>query len=520
MMLSFRWSQRLSEADVFDLDYHALLPEGILAITVLATLVVDLVTRKKQLVAVTAIIGMFAALVPVVTLAFCDSLAFCTSTGAERVLFGGSYVIDGYSLILKGLFISAAFLVLLMSVGYLASDRYYKGEYYFLLVASALGAVVMASSRDFITMIVALELVTGPAFLLVGWRKGDPKSNEASIKFFIIGVLALALTLFGVSLLYGLTGSQQFDGIAAAAASLEDVPLFILGVIFVITGFGFKVSAVPFHLWTPDTYEGAPTPVAAWLSVGSKAAGFVALLSVAYLALPSVASIWGPLLWVLAVLSMFFGNLVAIKQTNILRLLGYSSIAQAGFMLAPFGASAASGADELAGQFAATVTYLVIYAVMTLGAFAVVIVIGSRLGSYELKDWRGLNLYAPGLSLGLAAFFMSLAGIPPLAGWFAKFAMFSATISVGNWWGYSIAIIAALNAVIAFVYYAKVVKTAYFVPVPDDVDVSMLENVPVAGPIGFALGLTAFGVILLGVYPGFAANLGEFTTQVFASAGL
>ena len=506
---------------MFDLDYHALLPEGILALTVLATLVVDLVTRKKKLVAITAMIGMFAALVPVVTLAFCDSLDFCVSTGAERVLFGGSYVVDGYSLVLKATFIFAAFIVLLLSVAYLESGRFlYQGEYYFLLVASALGAVVMASSRDFITMIVALELVTGPAFLLVGWRKGNKKSNEASIKFFITGVLALALTLFGVSLLYGLTGSQQFDGIAAAASDLADVPLFILGVIFVIIGFGFKVSAVPFHLWTPDTYEGAPSPVTAWLSVGSKGAGFVGLLSIAYLALPSVASIWGPMLWVLAVASMFFGNLVAIKQTNILRLLGYSSIAQAGFMLAPFGASAASGADELATQFAATVTYFIIYAVMNLGAFAIVIVIGSRLGSYELKDWRGLSRYAPGLALGLAAFFMSLAGIPPLAGWFAKFAMFTATIGVGNWWGYSIAIIAALNAVIAFVYYAKVVKTAFFDPVPDGLDISTLEGVPVPAPIGFALGLTAFGVILLGVYPGLAANLGEFTTQIFASTGL
>ena len=506
---------------MFDLDYHALLPEGILALTVLATLVVDLITRKKQWAAVTAMIGLFAALVPVVTLAFCDSLDFCVSTGAERVLFGGSYVVDGYSLVVKALFISAAFVVLLISVDYLETGRFlYQGEYYFLLVASALGVVVMASSRDFITMIVALELVTGTAFLLVGWRKGDEKSNEAALKFFIIGVLALAITLFGVSLLYGLTGTQQFDGIAAAASDLADVPLFILGVIFVIVGFGFKVSAVPFHLWTPDVYQGAPSPVTAWLSVGSKGAGFVGLLSIAYLALPSVASIWGPMLWVLAAASMFFGNLVAIKQTNILRLLGYSSIAQAGFMLAPFGASAASGADELAAQFAATVTYLVIYAVMNLGAFAVVIVIGSRLGSYELKDWGGLNRYASGLALGLAAFFMSLAGIPPLAGWFAKFAMFTATIGVGNWWGYSIAIIAALNAVIAFVYYAKVVKTAFFDPLPEGLDVSTVEGVPVPGPIGFALGLTAFGVILLGVYPGLAANLGEFTTQIFASAGL
>jgi NADH-quinone oxidoreductase subunit N len=505
---------------VFDLDYHALLPEGILAITVLVTLAVDMVTRKKQLVAVTAMVGMFAALVPVVTLAFCDSLDFCTSSGAERILFDGSYVVDGYSLVLKAVFIFAAFLVLLLSVGYLGSDRYYEGEYYFLLIASTLGAVVMASSRDFITMIVALELVTGPAFLLAGWRKGDSKSNEAALKFFITGVLALALTLFGVSLLYGLTGTQQFDGIAAAASDFADVPLFILGVIFVIVGFGFKVSAVPFHFWTPDTYQGAPAPVTAWLSVGSKGAGFVGLLSIAYLALPSVANIWGPLLWVVAAASMFIGNLVAIKQTNILRLLGYSSIAQAGFMLAPFGASAASGADELSAQFAATVTYFVIYAVMNLGAFAVVIVIGTRLGSYELEDWGGLNTYAPGLALGMGAFFMSLAGIPPLAGWFAKFAMFSATIGVGNWWGYSIAIIAALNAVIAFVYYAKVVKTAFFDPVPEGLDVSTVEGVTVPGPIGFALGLTAFGVILLGVYPGLAANLGEFTTQIFASSGL
>jgi NADH-quinone oxidoreductase subunit N len=436
------------------------------------------------------------------------------------VLFGGSYVVDAYSLVLKGLFIFAAFVVLLLSVGYLESDRYYEGEFYFLILASTLGAVAMASSRDFITMIVALELVTGPAFLLTGWRKGDPKSHEAALKFFITGVLALALTLFGVSLTYGLTGTQQFDGIAAVAAQFQDVPLFILGVIFVVLGFGFKVSAVPFHFWTPDTYEGAPPPVTAWLSVGSKGAGFVGLLSIAYLALPSVANIWGPMLWIVAAASMFVGNLVAIKQTNIVRLLGYSSIGHAGFMLAPFAASAASGPDELSTQFAATITYLIIYAVMNLGAFAVVIVIGSRVGSYELEDWGGLNKYAPGLALGLAAFFMALAGIPPLAGWFAKFAMFSATISVGNWWGYSIAIVAALNAVIAFVYYAKVVKAAFFDPVPEGLDVSALEDARTPGPIGFAIGLTAFGVILLGVYPGLAANLGEFTTQIFASSGL
>ncbi|GMQ94007.1 MAG: NADH-quinone oxidoreductase subunit N [Acidimicrobiia bacterium] len=501
------------------IDYHALLPEIILAITVMVTLVVDITTRKKYLVAVTAMVGMFAAIVPVVTLAFCDGLDFCTAAGADRVLFGGSYVVDGYALVLKGVFIFAAFIVLLLSVGYLASDRYYEGEYYFLLIASALGAVVMASSRDFVTMVVALELVSGPAFLLAGWRKGDPRSNEASLKFFITGVIALALLLFGVSLLYGLTGTQQFDQLAIASVAVADVPLFTLGVIFVILGFGFKVSAVPFHFWTPDTYEGAPTPVTAWLSVGSKAAGFVGLLSVAYLALPAATSIWGPPLWLVAFLSMTVGNIVAIKQTNIIRMMGYSSIAQAGFMLAPFGAAAASNADNLDQAFYATVTYLVIYAVMNLGAFAVAIVIGSRVGSYELKDWAGLNRWSPGLALALAVFFMSLAGVPPLAGWFAKFAMFQATIGVGNWWGYSIAIAAAVNAVIAFVYYSKVIKVAFMDPVPEGIDIEALEAEAVPSPIGFALGLTAFGVILLGVFPGIAANLGEYSAQVVAALG-
>lgn len=504
---------------MFPLDYHALLPEIILAVTVLVTLVVDLTTRKKYLVALTAMVGLFAAFVPVLTLAFCDSLEFCAAAGVDRVLFGGSYVVDGYALVFKGLFIFAAFIALLLSIGYLEADRYYEGEYYFLLIASALGAVVMASSRDFVSMIVALELVSGPAFLLAGWRKGDPRSNEAALKFFITGIIALSLLLFGVSLLYGLTGTMQFDQIAVASMAVADLPLFTLAVIFVLLGFGFKVSAVPFHFWTPDTYEGAPKPVTAWIAVGSKAAGFVGLLTVAYLAFPGVTEVWGPVMWILALLSMTVGNIVAIKQTNVFRLLGYSSIAQAGFMLAPFGAAAASGADSLSQVFAATVTYLVIFVVMNLGAFAVVIIIGSRVGSYEFEDWAGLNRYAPGLAIMLAVFFMSLAGIPPLAGWFAKFAVFQATIGVGNWWGYSIAIAAALNAVIAFVYYAKVLKPAFFDPVPKGVDIEALESAEIPAPIGFALGLTAFGVIVLGVFPGVAANLGQYTAQVVAALG-
>ncbi len=316
------------------IDYHALLPEIILAVTVLVTLGIDLVTKKKAYAAIAAIVGLFAATIPVLTLAFCDSLEFCSGE-LPRELFDGSFVVDGYALVLKGVFIFAGFIVLLLSIGYLETDRYYEGEYYFLIVSSVLGAVVMASSRDFISMIVALEIVSGSAFLLAGWRKADPKSNEASLKFFVIGVLALALLLFGVSMVYGLTGTQQFSELAVLADGVSETALFSLGVIFILLGFGFKISAVPFHFWTPDVYEGAPTPVTAWLSVGSKAAGFVGLLSVCYLAFPTVTEIWGPVLWVVAVLSMTVGNIVAIKQTHVIRLLGFSSIAQAGDSCSP-----------------------------------------------------------------------------------------------------------------------------------------------------------------------------------------
>ena len=497
------------------IDYHAILPEIILAVTVLAVLVTDLVTREKYYGAIVGMVGLFASLVPLFTLAMCDDLSFCTGT-LPRELFGGSYVVDQYALVLKGLFIGSAFVVLLLSVAYVESDRYYEGEYYFLLLSAALGAVVMASSRDFITMIVALELVSGPGFLLAGWRKADEKSNEAALKFFIIGVVAFALLVMGVSLLYGISGTQLFSELAVVPQSIADEPVFVLGMLFVFLGFAFKISAVPFHVWTPDVYEGSPTPVTAWLSVGSKGAGFVGVLTVAYLAFPDQSEMWGPLLWILAALSMTIGNLVAIKQTNIVRLLGYSSIAQAGFMLAPFGAAAAAGAD-LREAFAATVAYLLIYAVMNLGAFGVIIAGGARLKSYELDDWSGMYRWAPGLAILLSMFFMSLAGIPPLAGWFAKLAMFSATISVGSAWGYSIAIIAALNAVVALVYYTKVVKTVLFDSVPDSIDPDFVGGMSLAPTLGFALGITAVLVLVLGVFPGVIADLSKFTAEVLAT---
>jgi NADH-quinone oxidoreductase subunit N len=496
-----------------NIDYHALAPEIILALTVVAVLVVDLLPVEKFWTAVVGLGGLFLSVIPLLTLGFCETLDFCDDTGV-RVLFGDSYVVDTFSLVLKGVFLGGAFISILLSVGYLESGRFWQGEYYFLLLASALGAVVLASSRDLITLFVGLELVTGPTFLMAGWRKGDPRSNEAALKFFIIGVISAAILLFGMSLVYGVTGETTFTGIRLASATIVDQPLFTMGVIFTLLGFAFKVSAVPFHFWTPDTYEGAPTPVTAYLSVVSKAAGFVGLLVLCYLAFAELRDIWGAALWILAALSMTVGNLIALKQTNVVRLLGFSSIAQGGFMLVPFGAAVTAGASpaELQDAFFATVTYLLIYAFMNLGAFAVVIAVRNRLVTAELEAWGGLYNYAPGLATLLAIFFLSLAGVPPLAGWFAKLVMFRATLSIGGGWAIALAIIAVINAVIGFAYYARVIKAAWFDPIPEAIPADELRGRPVVPSLQFALGLTAVAVLLLGFFPDIIARLGDLTT--------
>ncbi|MCP3998608.1 MAG: NADH-quinone oxidoreductase subunit N [bacterium] len=506
------------------LDYHALAPELILAATVMAVLVVDLLPVRKQWVAAVGIVGLFASFIPLLTLGLCDSLSFCTDAGV-RTMFDSSYVVDTFSLVMKGLFLGAALLALLISVGYLERGRFWEGEYYFLMLASVLGAVVMASSRGLVTIFVALELVTGPTFLLAGWRKNNAKSNEAALKYFIIGVLSASVLLFGMSLVYGVTGELTFSGIREAVVGAElaspgftDMPLLTMGVLLTLLGFAFKIAAVPFHFWTPDTYEGAPAPVTAYLSVVSKAAGFVGMLVFAYAAFADLRHIWGPALWILAALSMTLGNLTALRQDNIIRMLGYSSIAQGGFILAPFGAAVAAGVTgaELEEAFFATVTYLLIYAFMNLGAFAVIIAGAKKVGSAEIGDWGGLYQYAPGLAGLTLVFFFSLAGIPPLAGWFAKFVMFRSLIGVGDGWTIALAVIAAINSVIAFVYYARVVKAAWFDPVPEDVLSGEARGDSIAPTLKLALTIAAVGVLAIGVFPDLLAFFGEMTKEFVA----
>lgn len=490
----------------YEIDYLALAPELIIAGTFLLVLGIDLVLPREQKywTATVAVIGTALALIP---------LGLMAVEGGVRSMFDGSYVVDEFALVLKGLFLVAAYVVFLLSHNYIESDRYYQGEYYFLLLASVLGSLVMASSRDLIVLIIGLELVTGPLFMLAGWRKGDVKSNEASIKFFILGVLSTAILLLGVSFLYGLTGEVTFAGLAEATTGLEDQPALTMAVLFVIVGFGFKISAVPFHFWAPDTYEGAPTPITAYLSVNSKAAGFVGMLLVLYLALPGVSRVWAPALWLLAAFSMTIGNLAALRQSNVVRLLAYSSVAQAGFMMVPFAAASVAGAD-LEEAFAATIIYLVIFAVMNLGAFGVVIAGARRTLSGELPAWSGLASVDMRLAVLIAAFFFSLAGIPPLAGWFAKLVMFRAVIIAGGAATAALAVIAAVNAVVALYYYAKVVKSVWL-----DEPVGEFRgdvSAPPAASLRLALGVVALLTVVIGIYPPLATFVGEASRVLIA----
>jgi NADH-quinone oxidoreductase subunit N len=490
----------------FEIDYLALAPELVVVATMLVVFTLDLLlTRPKKFwTATAAVAGTALAAVPLVILA---------AAGTTYSMFDGSYVVDEFAVILKGVFVVAAYIVLLMSHSYIESDRYYQGEYYFLLLASVLGSLVMASARDLIILFIGLELTTGPLYLLAGWRKGDAKSNEASMKYFILGVLSTAILLYGMSMLYGLTGEITFAGLAEATADLADEPAMVVALFGLIVGFGFKISAVPFHFWAPDTYEGAPTPVTAYLSVNSKAAGFVAFLIVMYQALPGLSDIWAPALWILAAASMTVGNLAALRQTNIVRLLAYSSIAQAGFMLVPFAAAAVADAD-LAEAFSATLIYLVIYAVMNLGAFAVVIAGARKTRTGEIAGWAGLAQVDTRLAVLVAVFFFSLAGIPPLAGWFAKFAMFRSVIIAGGTATVVLAAIAAINSVIALYYYARVVKSVWLDdPVgefaPD------AEAAP-AGSLRLALLVALAITVVIGFFPAIATFVGE-ASRVIAS---
>ncbi len=486
-------------------DFHAFGPEIVLTATLVVVLLLDLVAEERGRWATSSVagIGLLASLVPVITLAV---------DGSERVLFGGAYVVDDFALVLKALFLLAGYVTILMSTDYIADGDYYEGEYYFMLLSSLLGMTVMASARDLITIFIALELLSIPAYLLAGWRKRDLKGNEASLKYYLLGVFASAVMLYGMSLIFGVSGSTVLQDIGASLQrEAADTPLVAVGIVFVVVGFAFKVSAVPFHTWAPDTYEGAPTPITAYLSVASKAAGFVAILQLVFIGFFGRDDVWAPMFWVLAALTMTVGNLIALRQTNVVRLLAYSSVAQAGYMLVPL--AVAGDLDGGPGTaLEAVVAYLLIYAAMNLGAFAVVMAVARKTRSGEISSFGGLFEYAPGLATVMTVFLFALAGIPPLAGWLAKFVVFRAVLDAGTPAAIVLGVIAAVNSVVALFYYASVAREMWMRPVPDE------DRTPIRVPasLTLALGLTAVITLVLGV-TNIATRFGDLA--VFAGLG-
>jgi NADH-quinone oxidoreductase subunit N len=436
------------------IDTTAILPELILSGTIVLVLIADafLSPKRKWMTMPLAFVGVAASLIATLTL-----------IGEERVTFGGAFVVDSFALLFKVFFLSVALIVLMVSFRYFREGRFYQGEYYFLLLTSFLGCLLMPSSRDLLMLFIALELVSAPGFLIAAFRKSDPRSNEAGMKFFLIGVLSTAVMLYGMSLIYGVTGSLNLSeiGLALSAPLAEGQETLVLAsILFIVAGFAFKVSAVPFQFWAPDTYEGAPVPVAAFLATASKAAGFAGLLQLMFVAFPAQFEFWTPIFAVLSILTMTIGNFIALQQRQVVRLLAYSSIAQAGYMLLPF-ALVSENPVINHDAFAAAVTYILIYAVMTLGAFAVVIAMARESRGLLITDFAGLSRRAPVIAVAMTIFMISLAGIPPTAGFWAKFLVFQVAIQRGGI-GVALAIIMLVNSVVSLYYYLAVPRQMLF----------------------------------------------------------
>lgn len=481
------------------IDYHAILPEMILAGTILLVLVVDafLPAARKSWSMPVALLGVIASLVAVLTL-----------TGQTRSTFGGSFVIDNFAVLFKVFFLSAAIVVLSISHRYVREGRFHQGEFYFLLLTSFLGALLMPSSRDLLMLFIALELVSAPGFLMAAFRKRDPRSNEAGLKFFLIGVLSTAVMLYGMSLIYGLTGSTRLAAIARALADVSGAreTLALSGILFVVVGFAFKVSAVPFQFWAPDTYEGAPVPVAAFLAVASSAAGFAGLLQLMFVGFINQHAFWTPIFAALSIATMTLGNLVALRQTQVVRLLAYSGIAQAGYILLPF-ALVSGDAAVNRSAFAASVSYILIYAIMNLGAFAVTIAVSRREPTLLIRDFAGLIRRAPLLAVAMTTFMISLAGVPPTGGFWAKFLVFRAAIDRGGL-GPWLAVVMVINAVISVSYYFAVPKQMVFETAPDE---SPLRSTAL---VNLAVVLALVAIIAVFVFPNPIARVADISTLI------
>ncbi|NGO41059.1 NADH-quinone oxidoreductase subunit N [Streptomyces ureilyticus] len=489
-------AQPLAESVVQSVDWLAIAPPTIAAVVGLVVLVVDLFVgdAKKGLLGWLSVAGLAASTLMLLPLLDGDRSTFCL-TGDAAVC---SYTADRFTLVIQFLVLGGALLAALLSVTVLkdANRELPEGEFWFLLLSSAAGAALLPASRDLATLIVALEVASLPAFALVGIKRGDRKSSEAALKFFLSSVTATAVSLMGVSFVYASTGTLYLTEIATKIQNVDGQlhTLAQTGVVLTLVGFAFKTAAVPFHFWVPDTYVGAPLPVAAYLSVVGKAVGFSGLILVTVIALPSYADVWGPALAALAALTMTIGNVGALRQQpthaySAVRLLAWSSVGQAGYLLVPIAAAAYSqDAEKAVGS---TIAYALMYAAVNLGAFAVAALVARTKPLNRISDYRGLYASRPLSALVLGFFLLCLAGLPPgIIGLFAKVTVFSAAVDAGLGW---LAVVMAVNVVIALFYYLQWTTLLFRAPEEEP------EKHRVPAPLTAAIALTAvLGVALSG----------------------
>lgn len=455
-------------------DLGPVIPEIALTCLGLFILMADLVIKRKETVA-------FLSIISILIVAY-------LLTRASGTTFNGMFVADGYSLFFKNIFVLNVVLTVLISITYIKVEKVNFGEYYSLILFSTLGMMIMASAGDLIVLYLGLELMALSTYVLAGFIRYDIKSNEAAMKYFLLGAFASAFLLYGTSLIYGLTGTTDIKGIAFAVVGkgLADSPVLILSMILIAVAFSFKIAAVPFHMWAPDVYEGAPTSVTAFMSVGPKAAGFAVLGRVFMIAFGSIQIDWAVILIPIAVLTMGVGNIVALSQTNIKRMLAYSSIAHAGYILLGIIAGTPDG-------MASVLNYLLIYAFMNIGAFAVVIMLRSEgFRGDSISDYEGLAKTHPLAAALMLIFMFSLTGIPPMAGFWGKFYLFMSAVHAGYTW---LVIVAVIFSAISAYFYLRIVMNMYMKEPRESVQ---LTTSPATG---LALAVTVIMVIVIGILP-------------------
>ncbi len=409
--------------------------------------------------------------------------------GQNTLAFHGSLAMDDYAVFFEIVIIIATAVTVAMSLQYAADAGLAGAEYYALVLFAALGMMLMAAAGDLIIIFLGLETMSIAVYALAGFNRRDPKSNEAAIKYFLLGAFSTGFLLYGIALIYGAAGTIRLEPIRASLASgISANPLLLLGLGLMLIGFGFKVAAVPFHMWTPDAYEGAPTPVTAFMAVGVKLAAFAGFLRIFMANLGAISTEWTGVLWMLAVLTMTTGNVIALVQNNIKRMLAYSAIAHAGYVIVGMAAGPSNGAGG------AILFYLLAYAFTNLGAFAVVVALERSGEPHDaIADYRGLAREHPGLAAAMALCLLSLTGVPPLAGFVGKFYIFAAALNGGLVW---LVVIAVLNSVVSAYYYVAVIVAMYMQE--GGVTVERMSRRP---GLLISVAVSVAGVIALGVYP-------------------